>query len=54
MKKITLGFICFFLVSILAWGCSRTLQEKKATATDPGSVTELKFTGSKLKVVHDF
>lgn len=40
---------CFFLA-----GCTTTLQETKATDTDPGESTKLKFTGNKVKVVHDF
>jgi hypothetical protein len=35
-------------------GCSTTLHEKKATESDPGDITQLKFTGNKVKVVHDF
>ncbi|HOW88085.1 MAG TPA: hypothetical protein PKV84_05475 [Candidatus Omnitrophota bacterium] len=43
-----------FCVGILFLGCSTTIQEKKATETDPGNSTELKLTGQKVKVVHSF
>jgi hypothetical protein len=44
----------FLLASLFFAGCSTTIQEKKATDTDPGNVTQLKLTGPKLKVVHNF
>jgi|GEM_PF-1412912 len=44
----------FFLASLLLGGCSTTIHEKKSTDTDPGDITQLKFTGSKVKVVHGF
>jgi hypothetical protein len=47
-------FLAFVLAGLCLAGCSATLQEKKSTGTDPGESTRLKFTGDKLKVVHDF
>lgn len=46
--------LVFLLASLLLAGCSTTIQETKSTDTDPGNITQLKFTGSKMKVVHDF
>jgi outer membrane murein-binding lipoprotein Lpp len=46
--------LAVFAAGLLLWGCSRTLQEKKSTDSDPGNVTQLKFTGSKVKLEHDF
>ncbi len=46
--------LILFSLSLFLTGCSTTLQEKKSTETDPGNSTQLKFTGSKLKVVHNF
>ncbi len=42
------------LAGMFLWGCSKTIQEKKSTDSDPGNITQVKFTGSKVKVVHDF
>ena len=39
---------------VLLGGCTRTIQEKKSTGSDQGNITQLKFTGSKMKVEHDF
>jgi outer membrane biogenesis lipoprotein LolB len=39
---------------LLLWGCSHTLQEKKGTDSNEGDMTQLKFTGSKVKLEHDF
>jgi hypothetical protein len=39
---------------LLLWGCSHTFREKKSTASDTGNITQLKFTGSKVKLEHDF
>ena len=46
---LTLVVICLFVS-----GCSTTLHEKKASEVDPGSKTQLKLMGPKVKVVHDF
>jgi uncharacterized protein YceK len=44
----------FLLAGMLLGGCASTLQEKKSTENDPGNITQLKFTGSKVKLEHDF
>jgi uncharacterized lipoprotein YajG len=49
-----LWVLMFLSASLLLTGCSTTLHEKKSTDTDPGESTNLKFTGDKVKVVHDF
>lgn len=56
MKKINdiLRMGAFLAACLCLSGCSRVLREQKSTETDPGNATALKFTGSKLKVVHDF
>ncbi len=49
-----LWILAFLAASLFLTGCSMTLHEQKETATDTGNITQLKFTGSKMKVVHDF
>ncbi|MFH1799240.1 MAG: hypothetical protein ABH891_00135 [Candidatus Omnitrophota bacterium] len=46
--------LVLLLAGLLLVGCSRTLQEKKSTDSDQGNITQLKFTGSKVKLEHDF
>ena len=49
------GLMLIFLSATLFFGgCSTTVREKKATSSDPGDITQVKFTGSKVQVVHDF
>lgn len=53
IKEKALILLCFVLgISFL--GCSTTIHEKKATESDPGNETQLKFTGRTLKAVHNF
>lgn len=42
------------LAGLFLWGCSKTIHEKKSTNSDPGDITQIKFTGSKVQLVHDF
>jgi hypothetical protein len=42
------------VAGLLLGGCSHTLQEKKGTGSNEGDITQLKFTGSKVKLEHDF
>lgn len=46
--------LIFLSASLFLGGCSTTIHEKKATDSDTGDITQLKFTGQNLKVVHDF
>lgn len=54
MEKITGCFMMLLLAGMLFLGCAKTIQETKATDTDTGNITQLKFTGSNVKVVHGF
>lgn len=49
-----LWILMLLSVSLFLAGCSTTIHETKSAGTNEGNVTELKFTGSKMKVVHDF
>ncbi len=53
MSKIIFAVFILAVLGIFG-GCSKTIHEEKSTDTDPGSITQVKFTGSNLKVVSDF
>ncbi len=46
--------LALLLSGVLVWGCSHTIREKKGTGSSEGDITQLKFTGSKVKLEHDF
>jgi outer membrane murein-binding lipoprotein Lpp len=46
--------LAFLSAGLLLVGCSHTIQEKKSTSSNEGDITQLKFTGSKVKLEHDF
>ena len=46
--------LIFLSATLFLGGCTTTIHEKKATGSDTGDITQLKFTGQNLKVVHDF
>lgn len=46
--------LIFLAANLLLGGCSKTIQEQKPANGNTGSLTQVNFTGSKLKLVHDF
>lgn len=48
------GFAAWMILAVCLCGCSTTLHEKKASEADSGTLTQLKLTGPRVKLQHEF